>query len=245
MQPPAASSLLRAWEQGTTRHAVDRALLLLSLACPELDREGLAAVCIGQRDDLLLELRSLVFGDRLPCFVSCPACDEALEFDLPIATLRDRGPIPEDPGAVRIELGSLTALVRLPDSRDLAAAAGAGDAEQAATILLERLVRELREDGQEVALADLDPDQRSRLSEAIGDADPRAETRLDLVCHGCGHHWRSQLDIAGYLWSEVEREVHRLADQVDRLARVYGWSEAQVLGMSRQHRQLYLDRASR
>lgn len=242
MPAVSAADLVTTWEQGLDRHPVDRALLLLAMGDSGANPASLPEVCLGEREDRLLALHADLFGDRMECFVACPACGEGVELELSVAALRDR-PAPADPGRVRVEAGGLVAEVRLPHSRDLAAAVGARTPEAARDRLLARCVRTLARDGAPVAVDDLAPEERAALSEAIGEADPRAETLLDTRCSACGAEWTAALDMGSYLWRRVDREASRLIDAVDVLARAYGWTEAEVLALSPTRRRLYLERA--
>jgi hypothetical protein len=76
--------ILALWEAGRRQHELDRALTLLAGASPELSREELADLSIGQRDARLLRLRTLLFGAGALGFSECPACAERVE--LPINT---------------------------------------------------------------------------------------------------------------------------------------------------------------
>ena len=71
-------------------------------------------------------------------------------------------------------------------------------------------------------------------------ADPMAETRLALSCPACGSEWHEALDIARFVWAEIESRAKRLAGEVHALASAYGWTEAEILGLSGPRRSLYL-----
>jgi hypothetical protein len=77
--------------------------------------------------------------------------------------------------------------------------------------------------------------------QALAEADPLAETLLKLRCAVCSHEWQEPLDIADYLWSEIEARARRLLIEVHSLASAYGWSEADILALSEPRRRLYLD----
>src|SRR5436190_6298714 len=88
MPPLSSHDILHIWELGQGRHPVDRALLCLAAVCPEMTREELAVLSIGQRDARLLTLREQTFGATLNGFAECPQCVELLEFTLAAADLR-------------------------------------------------------------------------------------------------------------------------------------------------------------
>jgi hypothetical protein len=49
------------------------------------------------------------------------------------------------------------------------------------------------------------------------------------------------VDIASFLWTELNVHAKRVLGEVDAFARAYGWSESEVLRMSRARRQSYLE----
>ena len=63
----------------------------------------------------------------------------------------------------------------------------------------------------------------------------------DLTCPACGHVWSAALDIAAYLWGELDDWAQDLLAQVHVLARHYAWSERDILTMSAVRRRFYLD----
>lgn len=243
MPSVSAADLVTTWERGGDRHPIDRALLLLALGDPEADPDVLPRLCLGEREDRLFALHAAWFGDRMDCLTNCPSCGETVEFALSVDALRQRPP-PVDPAEVRLVAGDLAATVRLPDSLDLAAAAREATPARAREALLRRCVVELQRGGSPLTPGDLDEPERVALSEAIGEADPRAETLLETACPRCGHAWTAPLDLVAYLWGRVDREAEQLLDAVDVLARVYGWSEDEVFHLTPTRRRLYLQRAT-
>ena len=72
-------------------------------------------------------------------------------------------------------------------------------------------------------------------------ADPLAIIQFTLTCPACGHDWHAQLDIAAYLWRELDAWARRTLHDVHVLASAYGWSEATILSLRPERRQLYRD----
>lgn len=234
-----ASALLTVWEEGRTQHPVDRALLLFALATPEAEADTLADEPLGRRNAALLELRRATFGDRLRAYRDCPACGERLELDLDAAALLAAAPTPPAADATIAVAGSR---FRLPTSRDLAHAAREGDADSAALRLLARCrVGGGSADAQE---RDRRAPRMAQVEEALEEADPFADLTLELRCDPCGHGWTAPFDVAAFLWEEVDARAHGLLDEVHRLARAYGWREADVLALSEARRAAYLERAT-
>ncbi|MGC2637823.1 MAG: hypothetical protein WA294_11640, partial [Acidobacteriaceae bacterium] len=179
----------------------------------------------------LAELRRRCFGPELRSWVACPQCGERLEFQLDAAELA------QDSGE---ELWSRTVAVgdrrfRLPTSRDLAAVVAESDAECASVRLLELCCETPAEGG---AWSEADAEE---VGEQLALADPLAETRLALRCSACSHEWEESLDLASYLWAEIEARARRTLIDVHTLASAYGWSEEQILALSEPRRAVYLE----
>jgi hypothetical protein len=264
MHPLTASDVLAVWERGQGLHPVDRALILLAAAQPELSWEQLARLPIGQRDSLLLALHERTFGPRLASFAECPRCGEKLELDcaglygqnaekgagereggLRLAkTARQpehaSGPAPADQQAL---ISGHAIQFRLPDSFDLAAMAGCRDPQEARRLLLERCVVQAarQADGLPVAASQLPPEVVGGLAEKMVQADPGAEIALDLSCPACDHRWQIAFDIVTFFWAEMDNLAKRLLRDVHTLAHAYGWREADILALSAARRQAYLD----
>jgi hypothetical protein len=128
---------------------------------------------------------------------------------------------------------------------DMAAAARCADVDKARALLLERAVRGAWHEGREVAIADLPDAVVAAVGEGMEAGDPQAETPLVLVCGRCDHRWQLLLDVASFLWNEVSSLAERLLFDVQALARAYGWSEAEILGMSAIRREFYLEHATK
>ena len=135
MRAPTAPELLDAWERGQGQPAVRRALALLAAACPEATPDDMAALPVGTRDGLLLTLRERTFGPALTALADCPRCGERLEMTFRVGDVRCAGEeVPE--GGLALSAAGFDVRFRLPDSRDLEAAAGATDVAGARGVLL-------------------------------------------------------------------------------------------------------------
>jgi hypothetical protein len=229
MRPLSAPAIVDLWEHTAAQHPLDRAIAMLSTARPELAVEDVAALPIGSRDAFLAEIRELTFGPKAAAVMDCPACSERLEFEVDLRELRAH----EVPQPFQVESGAYRFTVRVPDSRDLAAAIGAADGRAA---LLERCVFE-----SSVALDDLPENVIGEIASRMAERDPQAEVMLRLECPRCGRAVDALFDIASFLWAEIQTEARRLIGQVHELASAYGWREADILAMSARRRQMYLD----
>jgi hypothetical protein len=73
-----------------------------------------------------------------------------------------------------------------------------------------------------------------------GAADPLAEIVLEFECPECKECFTETLDLASFLFSELDGRVRRLLLDVHTLAGFYGWSEAEILALSPARRNFYL-----
>jgi hypothetical protein len=230
--------LLDLWERGRGKPGPLQALILLAQLHPEHSVDTLAALSIGERDRLLLAARETVFGRRLDCFTRCPQCEAELEFDLDTAALRVAGSV-DRAAHHEISLDGVTVRFRLIDSRDLVAAACAGDAEQARACLIDRIVIGAHDrDGTPL---DGFPAGSAALCAQLGVLDPQADVTFSLSCDTCGQTWTGFIDLATFFWSELTTRARRLLLEVHMLARAYGWSQSDILALSRPRRDAYLE----
>ena len=81
------ATLIRIWEVGQRLHPVDQALIILAAAFPQMSRDELAALPIGQRDAHLLTVHEESFGPQLAGLAECPQCQEQLEFSFHVADI--------------------------------------------------------------------------------------------------------------------------------------------------------------
>jgi hypothetical protein len=240
MHPLSANEIVWVWDWGQQRHPVDQALLLLKLAQPELTPAQAAALTVGQRNALLLELRSKTLGPTLHGSARCTQCSAELEFSLNDATLR--APEPESK-EYTVTVDDYVVRFRLPDSVDLAAVTGCQGVEAARLLLIERCVLDAQRSGREISTQALSDRVTAALAEAVAEHDPEIDIRVRLTCAMCGHTWSAVFDIVSFFWAEIDTLARRLLQDVHILARAYGWREADILALSTRRRQYYLELA--
>ncbi|MFD8461040.1 T4 family baseplate hub assembly chaperone [Streptomyces antimycoticus] len=90
-------------------------------------------------------------------------------------------------------------------------------------------------------VAELPEPVQRKLAEAAERADPAADVTLNVACPACGEATRAELDIASYLWAELDHWARDLLLDVHLLATAYGWSEPQILALSPLRRRYYLE----
>ena len=126
-------------------------------------------------------------------------------------------------------------IFRLPTSRDLAQVATSSGEQQAAIQLLELC----RIGG--VESSGWTDEIIEKVGESLATADPMAETRVALTCPACDHAWNDSIDVASFIWAELEARARRLLWEVHSLASAYGWSESETLALSAARRAMYLE----
>jgi hypothetical protein len=233
MQRLSAEQILAACEAGQQQHELDRALTLLAAASPGRTREELADLSIGERDARLLQLRTLVLGPSATGFAECPQCGERVELPIDTSVLAQPKELATAPH--QIEVDGTRVRFRLPTSRDLAEVVAAPDASQGLCRLIERCVIE------DSSANELPNEIVEALSRAMLEADPQAEIIVAFSCPGCGRRWEMLFDIAHFFWNEITAQARQLLREIDALARAYGWSEREILGLSALRRQSYLE----
>ncbi|MBX9395816.1 hypothetical protein K4749_19970 [Streptomyces sp. TRM72054] len=232
-----AAELLATWEAGLAEAPAGRALLLHRTARPDLDARALPALPVGEREADLFALRRALFGERMQIRLDCAACGADMEFDL------DAGEFARTVGVrgesvVRVAHDGWEVEFRLPGVADLTAAARSADPRGA---LLARCLVSAAEDGTAVTAEALPGPVQRRIAEAVEAADPGADVTLNVACPECGRATRAELDIASYLWTELDSWARDLLLDVHLLATAYGWSEPEILALSPLRRRYYLE----
>lgn len=239
MNQPTPATVLELWEAGLGRSPAARADLLLASAVAHGgdDRrdEDVDGWPVGRRDRALLEhycpSRAL-----LDAVADCPACGSALDVAVDARALvadSAAGPVTVDAGDHRVVVRAVT----VGDLRALPAGAGP---EAVRAALLERCVVRATRDGYDVPAAALPAPVVERVESALDDLDPTGDVVLVLTCDDCGERWAETLDPVRFAWAALESAARRLATEVHTLARAYGWSEQDILGLSAFRRHLYL-----
>jgi hypothetical protein len=236
MRVPSAGELLDIWERGQRQSLPERMLALLGAA--RAGDGAPAALAVGQRDALLLELRERLFGRQLAFVTGCPNCAAALESEFAIDDIRLGA---GEDAEFAVEVLDYRARFRLPDSADLLALIAGGGTRDT---LLARCLSDIRAPGGAVLRAEeLPAPVTAGIVARMAAADPQADVELALSCPACGHGWPAVFDIAGFLWKELHAWAKLMLGDVHELARAYGWAEADILALSPTRRQIYLELA--
>lgn len=230
------TGFLALWENGRGLHSLDRGLLAIRALGIEPESDGAADWPLGRRNQALAQLHYECFGPQLQGWTECAGCGEKLEFQLDCGSLVERK---HHAGAETIAVRG--GMFRVPTSRDLARLVGQSDSESTALLLIESC-RLSDENTEEPAPApEWSPIDFEELSARMIEADPLGEILLRLECPVCRTAREQALDLAEFIWAELEAYAKRLLSEIHVLACAYGWSEDQILALSDSRRSLYLE----
>jgi hypothetical protein len=236
MQKLSQADCLALWESGRGLHPLDQGLLAIQAAFSESRREEVADWPIGRRNHALAKLRCANFGRWLRGWSACAQCSEKLEFALDGNGLLTAG---TESVAERIAFSQRE--FRLPTSRDLAEIADQRDPSRAALQLVNLCLIDNSAELEGGARISWTEEEVQSIGERMAHADPLAEIRLHFDCPTCSFAFDENLDLAAFLWKEMEARAKRLMLDVHELASAYGWSEAEILSLSAARRNFYLE----
>ena len=206
---------------------------LLRQAFPETGLETLLALPVGARDRLVLMIRAQLLSGPLRSEPLCADCGATYELRLdPVAFgLAGDAPWP-DPGFRAIQIEHRAVRLRPVNLGDLLAVEGEARPEQAARILSRRV---LGEDAH-----DLDLDALAQALEAL---DPAADIWLTTACPECGASQSVAFEPVHFVAHELRQLSHQILRDVVAVARVFHWSEHDILALPEQRRAYYVAEA--
>ena len=168
--------------------AAGKGIGLLSLALPGRTLDQLRELTLSQRDQLLLELRGRLFGQRITSIAACPTCGAKAELEFEVDAVRQavraetaNASSPENSGAIRAATcGDLVDVEPMPP----------GDARR--DELVRRCIRSTEDGG---LPAPLQGATNGELSAAVLACDPAAELMIPVTCQSCRQSWSSRFDV--------------------------------------------------
>jgi len=240
-----AEELLSVWEQGLNQPLLQRVLILLAAAFPEMQPDTLMKLSIGQRDLRLLQVRECLFGQQLLNTAVCPQCNERIEWENSTADFLAQ---PESANSTAnefdLDADDYTIRFRLPNSLDISAVSSNSieiqNENKIEQHLLSRCLLKVERLGVSCDVSQLPDSIIQELNQQFDTLDPQANIHIRLNCPECSHSWDVLIDIASFLWMEVNDWAQQMLQMVHKLAIGYGWSEREILNLSPVRRQLYL-----
>ena len=231
---------LRIWEHTYAASPIGQALSILQVAHPESEYDALADLPVGERDRSLLLIRQATFGDHFEAYDECPQCSKGVEYAFTATELRSESPAPDVVPALELESHQQTIELSPLTTRDLLTINKQGEID-AMELLLQS--NSLSANTKSWILT-LEPEQREDIATAIEahleQIDPLSNISFVSNCPYCPHEWEAPFDIGSFLWKEVSIEAKRLLQEIHILASRYGWSEREILRLSKTRRHVYL-----
>lgn len=213
MRIPDAKDLIEGWEPRAPGPAQLRLMRLIGQANGPEGAAMLAQLTQGQANQFFLGLYRSHSTRPLAGLITCPTCQAENEFPVPVEAILAL-PAPAHDRLVHLDGQAF----RLPRLGDLDRASGAADLPSA-------LALACRISGSG-PLPDPAP-----LASAFEAADPAAVLALGLACVGCGQNFEVVVEPARFVAAELDRLTEGLYRQIDSIARAYGWTEAEILGL--------------
>ncbi|MGP1680172.1 MAG: hypothetical protein ACTS6J_23815 [Burkholderiales bacterium] len=233
-----AAALLALWESALGQPALARDDALLRVSFDATART------LGERNARLIELHARLFGREVALLSHCPSCGTVAQFGADCDALAAAMPVAAEVQSQRLEVQGHLIEFRLPDSADVAAAAGEKAGDEFAQHMLERCVLSCTFGSESVSVRQIPVAVLDALSQRMETLDPCASVSFALACPECATRWDARLDVGQMVWQKVQAAAERLLLEVDALARSYGWTESEVLGLSSQRRAAYLQMAA-
>ena len=230
-----ADALLALWESAVGRPAPAREDALLRALFDAVPQ------ALGARNASLMEIHRRLFGREVELLSHCPSCGTAAEFRADSEALMAQAPVVDAASPHCVESHGHRVEFRLPVAEDVAAASGSEDF---VPRLLERCVLACTREAESVPVPRIPVAVLDAISQRMEALDPGASVSFSLECPECSTRWDARLDVGQLLWQKVQAAAEHLLLDVDALARVYGWTELEVLRLNPLRRAAYLQMVS-
>jgi hypothetical protein len=218
----------------------------------EITPDAMRRLLVADRQYLLLQLRTLSYGDRVQGTLGCPwtGCGARvdIEFSIDDVPVKRTGPIRP---AYTVDLpreaadgrDASTVAFRLPNGGDQEAAAPLVEqnAARALTVLLERCLQPPSDLPADEFVAGLSPRARALIEAAMEEHAPAVELDMDVTCPECERAFTAPFDVQDFFLGELRSSRDLLHRQVHYLAYHYHWSEGEILDMPREKRHTYIE----
>ncbi len=202
----------------------------------------------GDRERLLVALCQRLLGDRVDLVAGCGTaeCRELSEISLSLETFLADQSARSEHESFELDCGdngrNLHVRFRLPNGfmEERAARTARSDPALAANELIGKVVLDVTDDeGEAIDLETVQAIVGPAVESAVQKLEPGLDRHAAVKCTACGAEFVAEFDALSILTNAVARggDIFR---QVDRLARVYHWAEADILALPATRRQKYL-----
>lgn len=207
-------------------------LALLQRAYPQTAHDTLLALPVGASNRLVLAIRAHLRAGPLRAEPLCEACGETYELALDPADFGLGGDAPwPDSGYRAVTISDTEVMLRAVALGDILAVENVAAPDEAAKMLAARVQN---------AAKDLPLDA---LAEALETLDPGADVWLETACPECGEKQLVAFDAVHFVASELQQMSRKILCDVVDIARVFHWSEADILALPEHRRAFYVAEA--
>ncbi|MCP3868840.1 MAG: hypothetical protein GY703_12225 [Gammaproteobacteria bacterium] len=241
MTPLTSLALVELWEQGCYLGPIDQAIRVICAVDLSLSDRQVRSLPLAQRDRMLLDIRSRLFGDLCTCTDRCPHCAVVSEFEFSIHDLLEQTK-DQEKAEILVHLEDYKVAIKAPTSLDVEQVLSSSKTDVTRTsALLSRCIVSVTRAGAAVSADQLPEALTEPLVQAMVEAQELADIRFGLTCGECGTGWSAPFDITRFLWDEIDYLARRLLHEVHRLASVYGWTDRDILLIPLRRRAFYLE----
>ena len=228
-----ASALIDLAERATQLSPGQWSLALMLRAYPQVDTATVMQMPVGARDRLILAIRARLRAGPLRSEPVCEACGATYELSLEPEDIGLAGTAPwPSPEAREIRVAGKDVTLRPVVLGDLLAAESEADPEVGAELLAQRALNG--------AASDVPQEQ---LAEALEALDPGADIWLDTACPECDARQSVAFDPVYFVAGELQQLSRQVLQDVVDIARVFHWSEADILALPEHRRAFYVAEA--
>lgn len=196
--------------------------------------DGAAALSVADRQFLLARLTCRLGASQFWVSANCSSCGKP--FDTPVDLER----LPVRPGGdgypfAKAEVAGRLVKLRAPTGADQAAIEEIADERQALVALARRCILAAPEAAP--VADDLTDDDLYAIDATLQDVAPEVATAVTTACPNCGAENATPFDVAALLRASLRNPL----EDVDDIAAIYHWGEAEILALPRERRHRYLE----
>ncbi|CAH8296342.1 hypothetical protein EV196_11157 [Mariniflexile fucanivorans] len=228
------SSILEVWDYCVGKNQTIKGAALASLVLNEANHSNIFNWSIEKRDVALFHVRKMLFGNRFNNIAHCPKCKQAVEWDfyfhqMEIPILIDT----PDNIEIPIDIPNYHIMVRLPNSDDLIC--------KEEIQIIRKCILNLKDFPEGTFNQKIPDDLLMQINNKFNKTCKASNISYHLNCTECKHEWDVVFDISTYLWKEIDQWAKSFLRQICLLAKAFGWSELDIINMSENRRNHYLN----
>jgi hypothetical protein len=190
-------------------------------------------VAVSDLEGIAAMLQCACYGNRVESTLQCPRCGRGFDLSFDLGALLEG--LRKDRQA-EIRGPDENGVFSLPDGRQFRLPTG-NDELAVADLTAEEAVRELR--SRCVIHGDFESDPEV-LDAALNVVGPLVSQEFSAICPHCRATRTTQFHVRQFFLEALAYERRFLNYEIHYLARSYGWSRAEILGMSREDRRLHV-----